>query len=637
MSADHRHTRLRFGVFELDPASGELRRQGARVRLQEKSLQVLLALLERPGELVTRHELQRRLWPDDTFVEFDNNLNNTVSRLREALRDTAENPRFVETIPRRGYRFIAPVAPASAEPPAVAVSEPSAIGAAETVPISTSIPEPRPRQWLVGVIAAASLVTALAALWMMRPATRSTAVAVLPFVSGGAVEGSTADYLAFGMTDALIGELSRIGALRVISQTSAMQYKGVRKPLPVIARELGADTIVEGSVVHEGDQVRITVQLIDARSDTHLWTQTYSRDSETALSTQRALASEVARLIRSRLVPADHSPATALRPTSAQAYEAYVKGRYFMQQPGEASMARARGLFEQAIAADPAFAPAHVGLATYYLFTDTIAPAEAIPRAETSARRALELDETSAAAHAALAFVHYFGHWDWTAAEREFTRAIALDPNDAWSRRWHAMYLSAMGRHSAAIPEIQRAIELDPISIASFDAAGGIWANARRFDMVLEQARRIHDLSATDPRGFMHFASGYLHQGRFAEAVEWAQKGLEASGRNPAFLCVLSVAQQRAGQTESAQKTMAEIDRVAAQGYVPDTFLAVSYLWLRDHDSAVRQLQRAYDRRDGYLVVANVAPWLEPLHNHPKFQELLWRMKFPKPVAEPAP
>jgi tetratricopeptide (TPR) repeat protein len=430
------------------------------------------------------------------------------------------------------------------------------------------------------------------------------------------------------MTDALIGELSRIGSLKVTSQTSAMQYKGARQSLPDIARELGVGTVVEGSVVREGGQVRITVQLIDAGTDTHLWTQTYSRDPVSALTHQRTLAREVATLIRARLIPSDRSTTPMFQQTNPAAYEAYLKGRYFMQRHDEAAWVKAREFFEQSIAADPNFAPAHVGLSNYFVITDAVAPADAMPKAKASALRALALDESSALAHASLAFVHYFGDWDWAATEREFARAIALDPNDAWTRRWHALFLSAMGRHATAMEEIQRAIELDPVSVSAFDAAGAVWSSARDFDKVLELAKRIHELSPGDPRGFMQAAIAYLHQARLAETIESLQKGIEVAGRNPAFLCVLAVAQHRAGQTREAQETLLEIEQMAQKGYVPDTFLAVAYLWLRDHDAALRQLEQAYQRRDGYLVVVNVAPWFDALRGHPVFQQLLQRMNF---------
>jgi TolB-like protein/DNA-binding winged helix-turn-helix (wHTH) protein len=628
MRDSSRGPRVRFGVFEIDPASGELLKRGRRVRLHHQPFQLLLALLERPGELVTRTELQERLWPG-MFVEFENGINNAVSRLREALGDSADNPKFIETLPRRGYRFIAPLESLSPGVPASAVPLLSPGAAAVEAPASASA-RARVRPWLVGgVVVAVALFSVLAIIWSRGRRPPASSVAVLPFVTGEAA-GSPDDYLAFGMTDALIGELSRVGALKVISQTSVMQYKDVRKTLPTIARELDAGTIVEGSVLHEGGQVRITVQLIDARTDTHLWTQTYRRDRATALSTQRELAREVAGLIRARLAPSDRSAPPPLQATNPQAYEAYLRGRYFMQRVDEATRVRARESFEQSIAADPNFAPAHVGLANYFVLTDLLPPSEAMPRAKASALRALALDGSSAAAHASLGFVHYFGDWDWAAAGRELARAVELDPSDASSRRWHALYLSSMGRHATAINEVQRAIELDPVSISSYDAAGAVWSNARQFDKVLEQARRIHDLSPDDPRGFAHAAMAYLQQGRFDEAIEAAQKGAERSGRAVAFLSILAVAEHRAGRTEQARQTLREIDDDAENEYVSDVFVAGAYLWLRGHEAALDRLERAYQRRDGYLVVAKVAPWLDPLRGDPRFQALLRRMNFPE-------
>ena len=629
--AVHPRGAVRFGAFELDPTSGELRKRGVLIRLRDRPLQVLLALLERPGEVITRKELQERLWPDGTIVEFENGINNAISRLREALGDSADAPRYIETLPRRGYRFLAPleaISPDSTEP-AVAATPASGV-----VPASG---EPAPRatpSWrypLIAGIGAAVIVASILGINWARPGPAVPhALVVLPFIAGDAGEDSPDEYLAFGMSDALIGELSRFGALKVISQTSAMQYKGARKALPDIARELNVGTVVEGSVFREGGQVRITVQLIDARTDTHLWTQTYTRDPDTAMTTQRELAREVAGLIRSRLIPSERSAVPALRQTNQAAYEAYVKGRYFIQRPDEASFHRAREFFEQSIAADPDFAAAHVGLSNYYVLTDYTAPAEAMPIAKRSAERALALDESLATAHASLAFVHYFGDWDWAATERAFTRAIALDPNDAWSRRWHALYLSSMGREATALEEVQRAIELDPVSIAVFDSAAAVWTNARRFDKVLEQAQRMIELSPADPRGVLHTTLAQVYQGKFADSLEAAQQGVEMSGRNPVFLCVLAIAQHRSGDTEAARQTLIEIDRLSANGYVPPVFLAVTYAWLRDHQAALNLLERAYAQRDGYLVVAKVAPMFDPLRDHPRFQQLLRRMNFPQ-------
>ena len=432
------------------------------------------------------------------------------------------------------------------------------------------------------------------------------------------------------MTEALITELSRVGALKVISQTSVMQYKGLRKPLKQIANELGAGTIVEGSVLREGEHVRITVQLIDAATDTHLWAQSYGRESASALGKQRELAREVAGIIRSRIAPADRTATPAIEQTNAAAYEAYVKGRYFMLQPSEASWAKSRDFFEQSIAADPGFALAHVGLSNYYGITDTIPPSEAMPRAKASALRALALDENLAAAHAALAYVHYFGEWNWEETERRFARAIELDPSDSWSRRWLALYMNSVGRSATAIEEIRRAIELDPVSVSAYDAAGAIYFDARQFDMIIEQAQRINELSPNDPRALIHFATAYFHKSQWKEALEFAQRGVDASGRNPAFLCVLAATQHRAGLAKQADQTLAEVMQLASKGYVPDVFLGLAHLWMRGPEAALPFFERAYERRDGYFVIVRSSPWFDPMRGHPGYEDLVRRMNFPQ-------
>ena len=628
--ADPPRAPLRFGVFEADLETGELRKHGLRIRLPQQSFRVLRILVERPHEVISRDELRLSLWPADTIVEFDKNLNNAVSRLREVLGDVADNPRFVETVPRRGYRFIAPV-----ERPAAPVAHlPQVVDApAAVTPVTTTT------RALWTVAAAAVLAVASIALggWFAfqpRPASagdsKQRTVAVLPFVAGDATEGSVDDYIAFGMTEALITELSRVGALKVISQTSVMQYKGLRKPLKQIATELGAGTIVEGSVLREGEQVRITVQLIDAGTDTHLWAQSYGRESASALGHQRELAREVAGIIRSRIAPADRPAPPVIEQTNAAAYEAYVKGRYFMLQPSEASWAKSRDFFEQSIAADPGFALAHVGLANYYGITDSMPPAEAMPKAKASALRALALDDNLAAAHAALAYVHYFGEWNWKETERRFARAIELDPNDAWSRRWFALYLNSTGRSATAVEEITRAIELDPVSVSAYDAAGAIYFDARRFDKIIEQAQRIMALSPNDPRALIHFATAYFHQGQWEQALDFAQRGVNASGRNPAFLCVLAAAQHRAGRVKDADQTLAEVMQMASKGYVPDVFLGLTHLWMRGPDAALSFFERAFERRDGYFVIVKSSPWFDPMRGHRGYEDLVRRMNFPQ-------
>ena len=627
---------VRFGAFELDPQSGELLKHGMRLKLPDKPGQILVALLDRPQELITRKELQERLWPGDTFVEFEHGLNNAISRLRDTLGDSADNPRFIQTVPRRGYRFIAPVERTVEQPPVKPADEPAAAAAidAPADPIAPVVAARASRFARVWIALAAVMIGAPAAWLLLKPAAAPASplartIAVLPFEAGDVSEGSPDIYVAFGMTEALITELSRIGALKVISQTSVMQYKGVRKPLKQIADELGAASIVEGSVMRDADRVRITVQLIDAASDTHIWAQSYQRAPEATLAGQRVLAREVAGIIRSRIAPADRTATPLTEQTSAPAYEAYVKGRYFLLQPGEESWLKSRTYFDQSIAADPQFAPAHVGLSNYYGATDVIPPSEAMPRAKASALRALALDERLAAAHGALAYVHYFWDWDWAEAERRFGRAIELDPSDASSRRWHALFLSAIGRTATAVEEIQHAIELDPVSVSAYDAAGAIYFDARQYDRILDVATRINELSPGDPRALIHFATAYLHLGRMTEALDYAQRGVDASVRNAAFLCVLAGTQHRAGLTQEAERTLAEVMSLAARGYVPDVFLAITHLVMRGPEAAVPFLRRAYERRDGYTVIIKSTPWFDTMRGHPGYQDIVRRMNFP--------
>lgn len=633
MAANPSRAPLRFGVFEVDLDAGELRKHGRRIRLPHQAFRVLQILIERPMQVISRDELRQSLWPADTFVEFDHGLNNAVSRLRETLGDTADNPRFIETVPRRGYRFIAPVdKPVDAPVDAPAIVAVANVAVVEPPAAVTAVTSARTAwKWFAFTGIGVAAIVAWLAL-TPRPAPPSHApqtVAVLPFVAGDATEGSDDSYVAFGMTEALITELSHVGALKVISQTSVMQYKGLRKPLKQIAGELGAGTIVEGSVLREGDEVRITIQLIDARTDTHLWAQSYGRESTSALVNQRELAREVAGIIRSRIAPSDHSPSPLIEQTNAAAYEAYVKGRYFMLQPLEANVRRAREYFEQSIAADPDFALAHVGLSNYFGTTDTIAPEEAMPRAKASALRALALDENLAAAHAALAYVNYFWDWDWAETERRFARAIELDPNDSKSRRWRALFLSAMGRSATAIEEIKRAIELDPVSVSAYDAAGAIYFDARQFDKILEVAQRINELSPNDPRALGHFSNGYLHQGKMKEALEYAERVVDVSNRNPLFLCLLAGTQHRAGLRKEAEQTLAEVTQIASKDYVPDVFLAIANLWMRGPDAAMPLLQRAYESRDGYVVIIKSTPWFDSMRDYPGYRDLVRRMNFP--------
>lgn len=426
---------LRFGVFEVDPSTGEVRKQGVRVKLPDKAFELLLALVEQPGELVSREALRQRLWTDDVFVEFDNNLNNTMSRLREALNDSAEAPRFIETIPRRGYRFIAPVEarayPASPLP---------------AIPAEGSSPGATKPMWLrVAVVALLAVsVAGMVALsayppWK-EPTPQIDSVAVLPFVAGHSQD----DYLSFGVTEALATELSKIAALKVISQTSSSQYKSGSKAVPQIARELGAAGIVEGSVVREGKTLRVAVKLIDGARGAQMWAGTYVGQVRNLLQMQHDVARAVARELRVEVTPPSAGSASAA--LDLEVHDAYLRGRFALGLGTETERAEAVRHFEHALAVDPRHAPSYAGLAIYYTATDSLPASIAMPKARTYARRALELDATLPDAHASLAAIHYYADWDWQATTPTGTGRL-LKPSSC--ARWKA--IQATRAHGAGM------------------------------------------------------------------------------------------------------------------------------------------------------------------------------------------
>jgi len=438
---------VRFGPFEADLRAGQLRKNGLKVRLQDQPFQILAMLLEHAGEVVTREELHRRMWPADTFTDFDHGLNNAINRLREALCDSADKPRYVETLPRRGYRFIAPVdAGVGLAPPALAPEEELTAGgvrapqgvplpggnggavATEAGPAVVVRELPSQPLWPLRLAAiTAMLVVGVAVGWYVwhgshsritvaRP-DRIQSIAVLPLEDLS--RDKEQEYFADGMTDALITNLAQIGSLRVISRTSTMRYKGTTKPLAEIARELNVEAIVEGEVLHWGGRVRITAQLIQASTDRHLWAETYERDLRDVLALQGDVAQAIAREIRIKVTPQEQSWLTSKRPVDPEAYEMYLKGYYFWNKRTEAGARRSVEYFQQAVDRDPGYAPAYLGLADGYslLGNYSLLPSgEAFPKAEAAASKALTIDNGLAGAHAVLGFAILLFDWDWAAA-----------------------------------------------------------------------------------------------------------------------------------------------------------------------------------------------------------------------------
>ena len=623
--------RLRFGVFEVDLRAGELRKHGVRLRLQEQPFQVLAMLLERPGETVTREELRNRLWTAETFVDFDHGVNKAVNRIRGALGDSATSPRFVETVARRGYRFIADVRIVEGTP----IDRPEA-PAPELVPVEdqpfAAVAAPSSsdslRRWLPWMISGVALALASAVLvvWTLqsragRPELiRSLAVLPLENLSGDVAQ----EYFADGMTDELIATLGQIGALRVISRTSVMPYKRVRKPLPQIARELNVDAVVEGTVLRSGGQVRITAELIEAPADKHLWSETYDGDLRDTLTLQNKVARAIAEQIRINLSPQEQAALKHGNVVDPQAYEAYLKGRYFWSKRTGNDFEKAVEYFGQAIERDPNYAQAYSGLAdTYALLGDweygVLAPREAFPRAKAAAIKALQLDDTLGEAHTSLAFCLDGFDWDLQSADREFRRGIELNPGYATAHHWYAWHLSLLGRNNEAIAELRRAQTLDPLSLIIKADLAELLLIAHFTEESIRQSRKTIEMDVNFPLAHNQLALAYLQSQRYGEAISELQKAVQLSAGSPTCTANLARAYAVSGRRAEAVQLLDDLKKPRGS-YSNAAEIAVVYAALGDKDQAMTWLDKGYEERFNPGVL--LRPGFDPLRSDPRFQGL---------------
>src|SRR5512143_4166446 len=626
--------RFRFGTFEVDLRAGELRRNGWKVKLQAQPFQVLGILLERRGEVVAREELQRKLWPGDTFVDFDHGLNKAINKIRRALGDSAENPRFVETVGRRGYRFMADVA--------VDVAPPD-----RPEPVAGRLPGPgdparaelgRKLDWKVPGFALV-VVLAIFMAWILRPGSHSSpairSLAVLPLESLS--DDPSQDYFADGMTDELITDLGQIRALRVISRTSVMQYKRARKSLPQIARELNVDAVVEGTVLRSGEHVRITAQLIQASADKHLWAQSYEGDLRDALSLQSKVARAIAEQIQVSLNPRELAVLKNVRVVRPAAYEAYLKGRYFWNKRTADGLMTAVAHFKEAIAIDPTYAPAYAGLAdAYALLGDweyaVMTPREAIPTAKAAAIKALELDDTLGEAHTSLAFCLDVFDWDLGSAETEFRRAIELNPGYATAHHWYAWHLSLSGRNGDAIAEMKRAEGLDPLSLIINADLAELLLIAHFYDDSIQQSRKTIEMDPNFGLAHNQLAQAYLQRGMHDEAIAELVKAIRLSGGSPTCTANLARAYAVSGRRAEAVQRLGDLKKPSAPGYSHASEIAMVYAARGDRDQAMAWLERGYSERVNPSVL--LRPGFDPLRADPRFQGLLRRVGL-GPVSHP--
>jgi TolB-like protein/Flp pilus assembly protein TadD len=578
---------LRFDIFELDLRAGELRKRGVRSRLQGQPLQVLATLLKRAGDLVTREELRAEIWSADTFVDFDHSLHNAIARLRETLGDSTENPRYIETLPRRGYRFIARVD--------------------EVEPAASSL---RP----------------------LRASAKSDArgiqaVAVLPLedLSGDPDH----DYFADGMTEALITSLAKIKALRVISRTSAMQYKGAPKSLPQIARELNVDAVIEGSVLRSGERVRINAQLIHATSDQHLWAESYERDFRDILSLQSEIARQIANQVRIILTPEERARLGGARQVNTEAHEWYLKARYHWNKRTEESVRKALAYFHQAIDEDPTYAQGYAGLADCYNilgYYNALPPIEAYPKGKAAALKALELDSSLAEPHATLGVVKRDFEWDWSGAEEEFQRAIELNPGCVEAYHWRGTLLSMLGRHAEALREKTRALAIDPLSVVIRTDLARMFYFSRDYDQALEQYRAALDMDPNFGSAHLGLAHVYEQKGLFEQAISELKTGMRLS-RDSAFArAKLGYGYALADRRDEAHAMLKQLNELSNQKYVSPYDIAMVHVGLRETDEAFAWLQKAFEQRSLWLGYLNVEPQLDPLRSDQRFQELLRRI-----------
>lgn len=608
---------IRFGVFELDCQAGELRRKGARIKLQEQPLLILQALLENSGRVVTREDLRKRIWPENTFVEFDHGLYSALARLRDALKDSSESPRFIETLPRRGYRFIAPVetvAPVPGESHSEAVSR------------KTS------RRHSTFALAGAALATCLILVllfgsrilrnWRLpggMPSIRSLAVLPLENLSGDPSQ----DYFADGMTDELITALAQLGDVPVISRTSVMRFKGTKTPLPQIARELHVDAVVEGSVLFSGHHVRIDVQLLDASTDRHLWAHSYERDLRDVVALQAEVADAIVSEVNGKLTPQQRARMAARHPAKPDAYVAYLKGRYFINnQRSDEGAKKSVECSLQAVEIDPNWSVAYAGLADSYIsagFLGALAPDDVMPKAKSAAQKALQLDPDLSEAHVALGAVLDNFDYDYTGAESEYKRAIQLSPSNSSAHQFYADHLANLGRTNEAISEIKLAQQLDPMSFWVSRDVGRMFYEARRYDDAVVALREASQMNPSSGVVFNWLSWTYDKKGMIAESVQTDLKDEANNGASQATLVALRTAFQKSGQRGYLSKKleMTQDDPYAA---------AQLNARLGNRDAAFRWLEKACEARSGFVAILKVDPELDSLRPDPRFQDLLRRL-----------
>jgi TolB-like protein/DNA-binding winged helix-turn-helix (wHTH) protein/thioredoxin-like negative regulator of GroEL len=638
--------RVRTGLFQIDFASGELHKEGRKVPVQEQPFRVLAILLERPGEVVTREQLQAKLWPADTYVGFDEGLNTAIRKLRVAFGDSAENPRFIETVSRRGYRFVAPVSDAEA-----ATLQPPPAENVTPLTVAAELPDARPGRtrrlaWApttVAVIVILSGVTYLARRHSSAnlAAPQRVMLAILPFQNLS--NDPSQEYFSDGLTEETITDLGQLSPehLGVIARTSAMAYKHTNKTVSQIGQELGVGYILEGSVRREGGKARVSAQLIRVGDQTHLWAQNYERELHDLLQIESELGKAIARQVQINLTPQQEIDLSRMRTVNPEAYDLYLKGRFYWNQRNPAAIKESIGYLQRATEQDPDFALAYVGLADAYNIGNILgvySPKESLPNAKTAAIKALSLDPSLAEAHAALGMEKSHYEFDFPGAQAEFLKALELNPNSAYAHLFYAnCYLAPMGRMADAISENQRALQLDPLSLPINNFMGMTYMFAGDYEKADQQFQRTIAMDPTFPLAHQYFSFLLTAMGRYEEAIAEDEKSQLLGGASPEEAAAEAATKLQAFKTggergywrHNLDLTLRAL-KTPKGVFVSASDLASSYALAGEKDKAFQWLDKAYAERDGEdITLLNCDPAFKNLHGDPRFANLLRRMGLP--------
>ena len=663
---------IRFGEdFELDLRPRRLRRGSHVLKLERIPLEILILLLERRGEIVSRDEIVAKIWGNDVFLDTDNSIRGAIRKVRQALKDDPETPRFIQTVTGRGYRFIAPIISPeeehTTEPPKPEasivptgtrsfVSEPDSwpqgrsLGLVDQEQERTAGQLPgtetargqvrrRARTWLFVGLASLAVVSILSlfAFWGWRtsraPAVsqRKTVLAVLPF--DNLSRDPDQEFFSEGLTEEMIAQVGKLNRdrLRVVARSSVAKYKRSTLAAREIGKELNADYLVQGSVRRSSDRVRITVQLIQARDQTDVWTESYDRELKDVLTVQDSVVRSIASEIHIALTEEQEKRLAAPRQISPEAYEAYLKGRYYWNKRTGESMQKAEQYFEQAIDNDPTYAAAYSGLAdcnsglTWHGFKS---PAEALPKAYAAARKALEINPESAEAHASLGLA--MSHrWDWTGAEAEFRRALQLDPQYANAHHWYGDYLSIRGRHDEALAEAKHALELDPLNLMISTWVGLRYYMARDYSRAIDQNRNSVELDPNFAAAHLLLGEDYLGAGLHSEAVNELKKAANLSGDSPLYTAQVAVALAVAGRNGDALRIAHELETISSKRYVSPYGLAQIYAASNKKEDTFKWLQAAYEDHAVWMGYLAVDPIFDRYRSDERFKDLLRRVGLP--------